>query len=63
MPRKQRLLLGLAHDVDEVDAVLLADLVEHLPQVRCGRRVHQRLVAFAPHRLDHAQRGERVDEA
>ena len=46
-----------------VDAVGDAEPVEHLPEV--GRRsgVHQRGVTFAPHRADHAERGQRVDEA
>ena len=57
-----RLLLA-AHDVDEADAVLEADLVEHLAEVGGGRGVHQRVVAFAPHGLDHAERGQRIDEA
>jgi hypothetical protein len=60
---QQRRLLGLAHDVDQADAVLQADAVEHLAQVGRRRGVHQRGVAFALHGLDHAQRGERVDEA
>ena len=56
-----RLFLA-AHDVDEADAVLDADLVEHLAEVRGGGGVHQRLVTFAPHGLDHAERGQRIDE-
>ena len=56
-----RLLLA-AHDVDQPDAVLEADLVEHLAEVGGGRRVHQRLVVLAAHGLDHAQRGQRIDE-
>ena len=56
-------LLGAAHDIDEGDAVLEADLVEHLPEIGGGRRMHQRLVAFAPHGLGHAERGQRIDEA
>ena len=38
-------LLLTAHDVDEADAVLDADLVEHLPEVGGCRGVHQRGVA------------------
>ena len=55
-------LLLAAHDVDEADAVLDADLVEHLPEVRRGGGMHQRLVIFAPHGLGHAERGQRIDE-
>ena len=55
-------LLGTAHDVHQADAVLLADLVQHLAEVRRGRRMHQRLVALALHRLGHAERGQRVDK-
>ena len=56
-------LLRAAHDVDEADAVLEADLVEHLAEVGGGRGMHQRLVALAPHGLGHAERGQRIDEA
>ena len=55
-------LLGAAHDVHQADAVLLADLVQHLAEVRRGRRMHQCLVALALHRLGHAERGQRIDE-
>src|SRR5262249_45484502 len=41
---------------------LVAELDQHLPQVRCRRRVHERLVAFAAHRLHHAEGRERIDE-
>jgi hypothetical protein len=45
---EQRGLLGLAHDVDQPDAVLLADAVDqHLAQVGGGGGVHQRGMAFA----------------
>ena len=60
---QQRLLLRPAHDVDQAYAVLDADLVEHQAEVGCGGRMHKGGVAFAPHRLDHAERGQRVDEA
>src|SRR5579863_1212706 len=56
-------LLRTADDVDQSNAVLEADLVEHLAEIGCGRRMHQRLVAFAPHGLDHPERGQRIDEA
>ena len=56
-------LLLAAHDVDEADAVLDADLVEHLAEVGGGGGMHQRLVAFAPHGFGHAERGQRIDEA
>ena len=55
-------LLGVAHDVHQSDAVLEADLVQHLAEVGGGCRVDQRLVAFALHRLRHAERGQRIDE-
>jgi hypothetical protein len=60
---QQLFLLGLAHDVDEADAVGDADPVQHLAEVRGRRRVDERLVAFHAHRLDHAEGGQRVDEA
>ena len=56
-------LLRAAHDVDQGDAVLEADPVEHLAEVGGGGGVHERGVALAAHRLDHAERGQRVDEA
>ena len=59
---QQVFLLRFANDVHQRNAVLDADAVEHLPQIGCGRGVYQRLVAFQPHGLDHAQRGQRVDE-
>jgi len=55
-------LFGAADDVDKADTVLEADLVEHLAEVRCRRGMHQRLVAFPPHGLDHAERGQRIDK-
>ncbi len=56
-------LLLAADDIDEADAVLEADLVEHLPEIGGGGRMHQRLVTLAPHGFGHAERGERIDEA
>ena len=56
-------LLVAAHDVDELDRVGETQPVEHLAEVGGGRGVDQRRVSLAPHRADHAERGERVDEA
>src|SRR5262249_59991051 len=46
-------LLGPAHDVHQADVVHDADPVEHLPEVRGGGRVHERLVPLGPHRRHH----------
>ena len=56
-----RLLLA-ANDIDEPDAVVETDLVEHLTEIGGGRGVDQRLVTLAPHGLGHPERGQRVDE-
>src|SRR6266850_6477028 len=56
-------VLGLAHDVHQANAVLDADLVEHLPEIGGGRRVHEGLVTLRAHGFDHTERGERIDEA
>jgi hypothetical protein len=56
-------LLGLAHDIDQVDLVLDTDLVEHLAEIGGGRGVHERLVTLRAHGGDHAEGGERIDEA
>ena len=56
-------MLLLAHDVDQADLVGEADLVEHLPEVRGRRGVHERRVPFGAHGADHAQRREGIDEA
>src|SRR5260221_11896368 len=48
---------------DQPDAVLETDLVEHLPEIGCGRGVHQCFVAFASHGFGHAKRRQRIDEA
>ena len=55
-------LLGATHDVHEADAVGGADPHEHLPKVGGGGGVDEGAVALGAHRLDHRQRGERVDE-
>ena len=57
------LLFRLADDVDELDAVGDADALEHLAEVACGGCVDERRVPFQPHRFDHAEDRERVDEA
>ena len=66
MLRAQRLqlldVLGLADDVDQTDAVIEADAVEHQPEVRGTNGVDQRGVSLGSHRLDHAERGQRIDE-
>ena len=54
---------GLRTMLTSADAVFDAELVEHLAEVRRSRGVHERVVAFEPHRLDHAERGQRIDEA
>ena len=59
---QQRRLLGFAHNVHEANAVFQADPVQHLPQIGCRCRVHQRLVPFEPHGLHHAERGQRIDK-
>ena len=56
-------LLRIADDVDQSDAVLEADPVEHLSEIGCGRGMHQGFVALAPHRFGHAERRQRIDEA
>jgi len=62
--RAEHVLLGLRpHDVHQADAVGQADLVEHLAQIGRCRRVDQRGMPLASHRLDHSERGERIDEA
>lgn len=55
-------LLGSPNDVDERDAVGEADAIQHLAKVRCRRRVHERRVVLAPHRLHHRKSGEWVHE-
>src|SRR5690606_3675077 len=56
-------LLVRADDIHETDAVLEADLVEHLAEVRGGCGVNESRVAFELHRLDHREGGQRIDEA
>ena len=56
-------VLRAAHDVHQSDAVLEADLLEHLAQVRGRRGMHESGVTFHAHRLDHAEGRERVHEA
>jgi hypothetical protein len=41
----------------------VADPDQHLAQIRCGGGVDQRLVPFAAHRIDKAERGQRIDES
>ncbi len=55
-------VFGLADDVDEPDAVVDADPVEHEPEVGGPDGVDQRRVTLGSHRLDHAERGERIHE-
>ena len=62
LPQDAGLLLA-AHDIDQGNAVLQADLVEHLAEIGRSCRVNQRLVTLAPHGLGHAERGQRIDEA
>src|SRR5204862_4992877 len=56
-------LFGAAHDVDQIDPVLEADLDQHLAQVRGRGGVDQGGVVLQPHALDHGKRGQRIDEA
>ena len=53
----------LAHNVDQINLVLDANLVEHLAQVGCRCGVYQGRVALTPHGFNHAKRGQRVDKA
>jgi len=62
-PLQQRGLLGAADDVDQADAILEADLVEHLAQVRGRGGVDQGGVTLQAHGPDHAERRQRIDEA
>ena len=60
--RRQRLhLLGPADHVDQRHTLGLAEPHQHLAKVGRGRGVHQRAVAFAAQRLEHAQGGEGID--
>ena len=59
---QDRFLFGAADDVDQGDAVLEADLVEHLAEIGGGGGVNQRGMPLAPHGLGHGERGQRVDE-
>ncbi len=52
-----------AHDVDERDAVLRANLDEHLAEVRRRGGVDDRAVVLHPHRLGKREAGQRIDEA
>ena len=56
-------LLGAPDDVDQLHAVGQADALQHLPEVRRRRGVDEGGVTFHPHRLDHPQRRQWVDEA
>ena len=56
-------VLPLAYDVHQSDAVLDADIVQHLTQVRGRSRVHKGGMAFRTHGLDHAECGEWIHEA
>src|SRR5207244_7613552 len=50
-------------DVHERDPVFDADIDQHLTEVRRRDGVHQSGVALRAHRLDHAERRQRVHEA
>ncbi len=62
MAAQQLDLRVVAHDVHQGNSVLGADAIEHPAQVGGGGGVHQRRVPFAAQGLDHAERGERIDE-
>jgi len=56
-------LLVTAHNVDQLDAILDADAVQHLAQIGGRSGVNQCGMAFQLHRLDHRQCRQRIDEA
>ena len=61
---QQRRLLGLAHDVDQRRRRPARQMrLSIWPRFEAAAVCTSARVAFAPHRLDHAERGERVDEA
>ena len=61
--RSQELrLLGPAHDVDERHVLFETELDQHLTEVRRRSRVDEAAVTFTAHRLDHPERGERIDK-
>ena len=55
-------VLGATDDVHQADAVGGADPHEHLSEVGRGGGVDEGAVTLGAHRLDHRQRGQRVDE-
>ena len=61
VPQHLNVLVAADH-VDQADAVRGAYPHEHLAEIRRGGGVDERRVALGPHRLDHRQRGQRVDE-
>src|SRR6185437_3959161 len=48
-------LVVAANYIHKLDAVLQADLVQHLAEVRGGRRMDERSMAFAAHGLGHTE--------
>ena len=61
---QQRRLLGLAHDVDERRSPSsMQSLISIWPRLDAAAVCTSARVAFAPHGLDHAERGQRIDEA
>jgi hypothetical protein len=55
-------LLRPAHDVDQRHVLLETKLDQHLTEVRRRCRVDETAVSFPTHRLDHAERRERIDK-
>ncbi len=55
-------LLLAANDVHQGYVIRQAQPVQHLPDIRGRGGMDEGRVSFAPHRLHHAQRGQRIDE-
>ena len=55
-------LLGPAHDVDKRHVLFETELDQHLTEVRRRRGVDEAAVTLPAHRLDHSERGERIDK-
>src|ERR1700691_5138394 len=48
--------------MNQPDTARETNLVQHLPQIGCCRGMNERAVTLTPHRLDHAERSERIDK-
>jgi hypothetical protein len=60
--KQQILLFPAASDIDQADVFLLAEPDQHLAEVARRDRMHKRLVPLLAHDVDHAQRGQGIDE-